>query len=61
MLADGPETSYGPGVQACGKSNPAKFKDAEAGRVGRISWNYFDRATSNSSVKITTGMIRSMV
>jgi len=60
MLTDRLETSYGPKVQACGKSNPWGFGDSGARSSGGMR-AYFNRATSNSSVKITTGIINSIV
>jgi hypothetical protein len=59
MLAEGPKTSNGPKVLACGKSNPTSLAIRE--RVRMRMENYFNRVTSKSSVKITTGIISNMV
>jgi hypothetical protein len=60
MLAKYQEIGYGPGVPECGKSNPANGKDAKA-VLGGEERGYFKRATSNSSMNMTTGIISSMV
>ena len=60
MVTNCPETSYGPKVRACGKSNPAGFGNSEKREDGGTR-GYFSRVTSKSSVKITTGIINSMV
>ncbi len=62
MLAKIMEIRHGPGVLLCGKSNPRRL-----GKVAKGQWRgmragiYFQRATSSSSDKITTGIIKSIV
>lgn len=60
MLTNCRETSYGSEVQACGKSYRAGFGAYEEQADG-VTRAYFSRVTSKSSVKMTTGIIKSIV
>jgi hypothetical protein len=59
MLAEEPKTSNGHKVLACGKSNPRGLVIRERARQKMQA--YFNRVTSKSSVKITTGIISNIV